>query len=189
MARTYTLKTRAEQQAQTRQRIIDAAIELHGTVGPSRSSLSMVAERAGVQRNTLYAHFPDERSLLMACSGATMERDPPPDAEAWRGATDRLRAGLAAIYGWYHDNAQLLGCVFRDAEHYPPVQEIAALRYGPVVGGWRDVLGEGLSKAQQAMLHLALGYHSWRALVLEAGLSSDRAVAVMVGAIETAKAE
>ena len=189
MARSYTLKRRADQQAQTRQRIVEAAIDLHGTVGPAQTSLSMVAEKAGVQRNTLYAHFPDERSLLLACSGTSLERDPPPDAKEWRSIadrTERLRTGLKAIYGWYGGNAQLLACVLRDAEHYAPVREISELRYGPVIGGWHEVLGEGLSKPQQALLHLALSYHSWRALVREAGLSDGAAVDTLVRAIETA---
>src|SRR6478609_6580060 len=84
MTRTYTLKRRAEQQAETRRRIVEAAVELHGRVGPAATTVSMVAERAGVQRHTFYAHFPDERSLLMACSGLAMERDPAPDAGPWR---------------------------------------------------------------------------------------------------------
>ena len=98
MTRTYTLKRRAEQQAETRRRIVEAAVELHGSVGPALTTFSMVAERAGVQRHTLYAHFPDERSLYLACSGLAMERDPLPDAEPWRAIADRrerLRAGLA----------------------------------------------------------------------------------------------
>lgn len=187
MARAYTLGRRGEQQAQTRQRIVEAAVDLHGSVGPARTTLSMVAERAGVQRNTLYAHFPDERSLLLACSGLSLERAPPPDANAWRGLAveERLRKGLSDVYGWFAGSAQLLACVLRDAEHYPPVQEIAALRYGPVIGAWHEVLGEGLTAPQQAMLHLALGFHSWRSLA-EAGLDSGAAVALMVRAIETA---
>src|SRR5918994_892175 len=84
MTRTYTLKMRAEQQAETRRRIVEAAVDLHGSVGPALTSLSMVAERAGVQRHTLYAHFPDERSLYMACSGLSLERDPLPNAADWR---------------------------------------------------------------------------------------------------------
>jgi AcrR family transcriptional regulator len=187
MARAYTLKRRGEQQAQTRQRIVEAAVDLHGSVGPARTTLSMVAERAGVQRNTLYAHFPDERSLLMACSGLSLERSPPPNADGWRDLTggERLRQGLSEVYGWFAGSAQLLACVLRDAEHYPPVQEIAALRYGPVIGAWREVLGEGLTAPQQAMLHLALGFQSWRALA-EAGLGREAAAALMVRAIETA---
>src|SRR5689334_22484728 len=97
MARTYTLKKRAEQQAETRKRIVEAAVELHSTVGPSATTLSMIAEKAGVQRHTLYAHFPDERSVFMACSGLTHERDPMPTADAWREIADhseRLTAGL-----------------------------------------------------------------------------------------------
>ncbi|HRD29508.1 MAG TPA: helix-turn-helix domain-containing protein, partial [Caulobacter sp.] len=88
MARTYTLKRRAEQQAETRRRLAEAAMELHGTVGPARTSLSLVAERAGVQRNTLYAHFPDERSLFQACSALFIERNPPPNPAAWAAAGD-----------------------------------------------------------------------------------------------------
>ena len=101
MTRTYTLKRRAEGQAATRRRIVEAAVELHSSVGPALTSISMVAERAGVQRHTLYAHFPDERSLYLACSALTIERDPPPVAEAWHAIEDhreRLRIGLLAAY-------------------------------------------------------------------------------------------
>src|ERR1700752_4041961 len=115
MTRTYTLKRRAEQQAQTRQRIVEAAVELHSSVGPARTTVSMIADRAGVQRHTFYAHFPDERSLLLACSGLVAERDPLPDAGPWRSIeapAERLRVGLRAIYGWYERNAALAACVF-----------------------------------------------------------------------------
>src|SRR5262245_13748248 len=121
--RNYNLGLRADQQAETRQRIAEAALELHGSVGPAATTLSMIAERAGVQRHTLYAHFPEERDLFMACSGLAMERDAPPDAGPWRAIEERekrLRTGLRAIYDWYERNAQLLGCVLRDAETHAP---------------------------------------------------------------------
>jgi AcrR family transcriptional regulator len=189
MARTYTLKKRAEQQAQTRQRIVEAAVALHSTIGPAATSFSMVAERAGVQRHTLYAHFPDERSLLMACSGHAMAADPTPDAAAWAGIADRrerLTAGLTEIYAWYERNAQLMACVMRDAEHHAPVREIMTLRYGPTIAAWHEVLGARLRTKQRAMLHLALGFYSWRTLVLEGGLKQAAAVKVIVQAIEGA---
>src|SRR5918997_4439205 len=153
MARSYTLKRRAEQQAETRQRIVEAAVDLHSSLGPARTSLSMIAERAGVQRHTLYAHFPDERSLLMACSGHTYERDPPPDAAPWRSIEDRqerLRVGLTAIYGWYERNGQRVGCVLRDAEHHALTKEISALRMAPSMAAYREVLGAKLSATQRA---------------------------------------
>src|SRR6476661_2697406 len=131
MARTYTLKRRAEQQADTRRRIVEAAVELHGSLGPARTPLSMVAERAGVQRHTLYAHFPDERSLFLACSGLVVERDPLPDAEPWKAIADRrerLRVGLRALYGWYERNAELAACVLRDAEFHALTREMQELR-------------------------------------------------------------
>src|SRR5687767_4069952 len=114
MTRTYTLKRRAEQQAATRQRIVEAAVDLHGSVGPARTTISMIAERAGVQRHTFYAHFLDERSLHLACSRLALERDPLPEAGSWQSIEDRherLRVGLFAVYGWYERNAELAACV------------------------------------------------------------------------------
>jgi AcrR family transcriptional regulator len=190
MSRTYTLKKRAESQAETRRRIVEAAVELHSSVGPALTTLSMIAERAGVQRHTLYAHFPDERSLLMACSGHVQERDPPPIAEPWRRIEDRgerLRTGLTEIYAWYERNASLLACVLRDAEYHVLTQEISTLRFGPAIAAYHEVLGARLNARQRAMLHLALGYFTWRSLVGEAGLKPAAAVRAMVKAIEGAE--
>lgn len=190
MARPYTLKRRADAQAETRQRIVDAAVALHGELGPAMTSLSAVAERAGVQRNTLYAHFPDERSLLMACSAASLERDPLPDADEWRRlkrGEERIRAGLAALYGWYARNARLAGCVLRDAGIHPLVREVVELRYGAPMAAIEGSLGEGLKPAQRAVLRMALGYAAWHSLVQESGLASDQAVDAMARAVSASR--
>jgi AcrR family transcriptional regulator len=189
MTRGYTLRRRAEQQAETRLRIVEAAVELHGQLGPAHTTLSTVAERAGVQRHTLYAHFPDERSLLMACSGLTMERDPLPDASAWRSIADRnerLRTGLAALYAWYERNAGLAGCVLRDAEIHPLTREINELRWGPFMAAYKDMLGTKLNARQRAMLQLALNFFTWRSLVCDGGLKSAAAARAMARAIDGA---
>jgi AcrR family transcriptional regulator len=190
MARTYTLKKRAEQQAETRQRIVEAAVELHSTVGPSQTTLSMIAEKAGVQRHTLYAHFPDERSIFMACSGLAHERDPSPTADAWRGIngrTERLTTALRDIYGWYERNAQLLSNVMRDVETHPMVQEIQKTRALPVIKAWNELLGEGLSERQRAVLQVALSFFTWRTLVQQRKLSQPAAVDAMLAAIDGAR--
>lgn len=190
MTRPYTMKRRAEQQAETRRRIVEAAVDLHGSVGPALTSLSMVAERAGVQRHTLYAHFPDERSLHLACSGLAMERDPLPDAGPWRGIPDRrdrLRAGLRALYGWYGRNAELAACVLRDAEHHALTKEMIDLRMGPGMQACRDVLGADLSANQRTMLGLMLSFFTWRTLAREGGLDEEAAVALAVDAIDGAE--
>ena len=189
MARTYTLKRRAAQKAETRRRIVEAAVELHGSIGPARTALSMVAERAGVQRHTLYAHFPDERSLLLACSGLSLERDHLPDAAPWRSIEDpseRLRVGLRAVYDWYKRNADLAGCVLRDAEHHAPTREISELRLGPPMAAYGEVLGAELNAEQRALLRLALSFFTWRTLARESGLNQATAVAAMVQAIDSA---
>lgn len=190
MTRTYTLRRRAEQQAATRRRIVEAAVDLHSSVGPALTTLTMVAERAGVQRHTLYAHFPDERSLYLACSALASERDPLPEADPWRAIVDRrerLKAGLSALYGWYERNIDLAACVLRDAEFHSLTREIVEMQFGPNLAAYRNVLGSGMSAKQRAVLNLALSFFTWRALVRESGLKQGAAVAAMVQAIEGAK--
>jgi AcrR family transcriptional regulator len=191
MTRTYTLKRRAEQQAQTRRRIVDAAVDLHASVGPAQTTVSMVARRAGVQRHTVYAHFPDEWSLSLACSGQVLERDPLPDAKGWLAiadASDRLAAGLDAVYRWYERNADLAACVLRDGEHHAPTKRINELRMEPAFGAWCDVLGESRTQGQCAMVRLALSYFTWRSLARESGLDRLAAVEAMVRAVEASPA-
>jgi AcrR family transcriptional regulator len=186
MARNYTLKRRAESQAETRLRITEAAVELHSTIGPANTTISMIAEKAGVQRNTFYAHFPDDHAMAMACSGLALERDPPPGAKAWRNIADRsarLTRALSEIYDYYARNESLMACVLRDAEHHRLTREIMELRYGPIIGAWRQVLGAGLDGKQRAMLALALSFHTWRTLAREAHMQPRAAVAAMVKAV------
>ena len=187
MTRTYTLNRRAEQQAETRRRIVEAAVDLHTSVGPALTTLSMIAERAGVQRHTLYAHFPDERSLFLACSGLAMERDPLPDAEPWRAMGDRgerLRTGLRAIYGWFERNAGQAACVLRDAEYHVLTREMSEMRSGPFFAAYQQVLGDGLSARQRSMMRLALSFYTWRTLVHDGGLETGDAVEAMVRAVD-----
>lgn len=182
MARTYTLKRRAESQAETRRRIVEAAVDLHGTVGPAATTVSMIAERAGVQRHTVYAHFSDDRSMLLACSGLVAERDPLPEAEPWRAIADaraRLRTGLGALYAWYERNAGLTARVLRDAEVHPLTREIVALRWDGRFADYRAVLGEALAPDAARLLAVALSYFTWQTLTADNRLTSAAAAELM----------
>ena len=102
--RKYEKKRRAELEAETRRRITEAAVELHGTVGPARTSISAIAERAGVRRSTVYRHFPDEAALFDACSSHWAAANPVPDMAAWASIDDpdeRLRTTLDELYAFY----------------------------------------------------------------------------------------
>jgi AcrR family transcriptional regulator len=187
--RPYRLTKRAEKQQETRLRIVEAAVQLHGTLGPARTSVALIAERAGVQRHTYYAHFPDERSLTMACSGLSLERDPLPDPDSWLATPPgrrRIEQGLRDLYAWYGRNAGLAACVLRDAEHHPATQEAIALRMTPVFERAAAVLGEGLSRAARALLAVALDFGGWRALAsadaaLNPAATMSKAIALLNG--------
>jgi AcrR family transcriptional regulator len=165
--RIYRLGKREKKQRETRQRIIEAAVELHSTIGPARTSVAQIAELAGVQRHTYYAHFPDERGLFLACSGLALERDPLPDvtlAESRSKGRERVRFGLEQFYGWFSRNEGQAGCVMRDAEIHPLTREMVDLRFGPVFSRAAEVLGEGLDGRSRAMLGVALDFACWRTL-------------------------
>jgi AcrR family transcriptional regulator len=194
MARRYELKRRAERQERTRRRIAEAAVELHSTIGPARTTVSAVAARAGVERHTYYRHFPDEHSLRLACSGLHAERDPLPDPEPWVTVGDpirRLRRGLTELYAYFGRNAALLANLARDAEIDPPTREIIAERMSPRLAEIRETLAAGVvedgHRAASATLDLALEFHTWRSLVSGSGLSERHAVETMVSAIRCAR--
>jgi AcrR family transcriptional regulator len=185
MARRYQLKQRATRQEETRLRIVEAAIDLHGSVGPARTTVSAIAERAGVQRHTYYRHFPDERSLAHACSGLHLERNPLPDPSAWRSIADpmqRMRRGLTELYAFFERNEAMLANVIRDAEVDPVTREAVELRFGPRIGEIQDALATALprrGKGTLAALGVALEFHTWQVLVGRGGLSSRRAATIM----------
>jgi AcrR family transcriptional regulator len=117
--RKYELKKRADEMAETHLRITEAAIDLHGTVGPARTTMSAVAMRAGVERRTLYRHFPTEADLFAACSTHYFAVHPWPDLDPWRAMQDpvrRLETALAELYAYYESVEPMLSNVLRDAE-------------------------------------------------------------------------
>ena len=174
-------------------RIIEAALALHGTLGPSRTTISAIAERAGVRRATVYRHFPDERSLFLGCSGLSQERNPPPDPALWATIADpaeRLEAALDAIYGWYERIEQLLTLVLRDVDSIPILRELQDGRLA-YLAAIEDGLAQGwgargkAAKRLRATIGLALDFHAWRTLH-ERGLDRSAAIAVMSSAVGAA---
>ncbi len=131
MNRKYELKERAESQRETRRRIVEATVELHGTVGPARTTVSEIARRAGVERPTVYRHFPAEAVLFAACSAHWTERHPLPETSAYASIDDpeeRARAAFAALYDHYEDGDQMLTHVTRDAALIPDLAAVAERR-------------------------------------------------------------
>jgi AcrR family transcriptional regulator len=187
-SRTYELKQRAERQQETRRRIVEAAIELHATLGPSQTTVTAIAERAGVTRPTVYAHFPDDRSLLQACSGRVRETVPPPDPTAWRSISDpadRLQTALRDLYGYYERLEPLLENVQRDATTMPLVAEMNAYRVR-YLEETRDLLlkawpsrGGARARMRRAIGH-ALEFRTWQSLVRRQGCRTDEAVELML---------
>lgn len=184
MARKYDMGKRAKRVEETRRKIVEAAIELHEQVGPARASLSSIAERAGVERQTYYRHFPDERTLLSACSGLWFERNPLPDPDPWREIEDpeeRLRRGLGELYAYYESNEAMLSSVIRDAEVHAITREMVTQGIGPALAALSAALAAGWArrKKTRAAIDLALSFHTWRSLVRESGLSANQAAALM----------
>src|SRR5215210_5780209 len=143
--RPYQKKRRAELEAETRRRITETAVELHGTVGPSRTSISAIAERAGVRRSTVYRHFPDEVALFAACSAHWEAANPPPDLADWNAIHDpdeRLRVALDELYAYYRRTERMMENLHRDEATMPTVKQRFAGFHGYLAAG-RDLLIRG----------------------------------------------
>ena len=189
--RKLHLKARAERQGQTRQRIVDAAISLHTTVGPARTTVSAIAERAGVQRQTVYAHFPDERTLFEACSAHVRAIFPPPDVTSWAKIADpddRLAAALGQLYPYFRRTAGGWAAILRDAEVDALVLDMAATRRlgyleqarHALTGGWK---ARGARRQRLvAFLGLAVDFRTWESLTQRQGLDDEQAAQLMVTA-------
>jgi AcrR family transcriptional regulator len=185
--RPYRKQRRAESEQATRMRITESAVELHGTLGPSHTSLSAIAAHAGVRRSTLYRHFPDEAAVFTASSAHWAANNPPPDLANWaaiEGADERLRVGLTELYSYYRSVEPMMSNVLRDEETKPIVKEMLG-GFRTYIATARDVLtsrprarGTAYRLVLAATGH-ALAFTTWRSLAREQGLDDTQAAELM----------
>lgn len=184
--RRYELKERARRQLQTRRRIVDATVALHAEVGPARTTVAEIARRAGVSRLTVYNHFPDDLSLLGACSAQFIASSPPPDPRPWAAISDpdaRLRQALGERFLWFRANEAMLGNVGRDAALIPELAQVLA---GDDAAAYERSMRESLLAGRRlrgvrrqrvaAALGLALSFTTWQHLVRREQLDDDTTV-------------
>jgi AcrR family transcriptional regulator len=192
--RKYTLKARAEQQADTRRRIVEATAALHEEVGPARTTVAEIARRAGVQRLTVYNNFPDEKELFSACGDHWLAQNPPPDpsaALAIAEPAERLLAVLRSFYGWYRKTARASENMQRDRLVMPALDAVMRVRMDQQLSNLADALAAGFApaadsaKGLRAAVALALDFWTWRRLSRE-GLSDDAAADLMSASVKAA---
>jgi AcrR family transcriptional regulator len=191
MPRRYELRQRAARQAATRQRIVEATVALHEAVGGAGTTISAIAERAGVERATVYRHFPDQRSLWSACIQHYTAANPPPDPTAWArigNPADRLHIALTAIYAYYRRTEGMADRAARDVRELPLLRELLepATAYWEavrelLVGGWA-VPAERRALVAAAVGH-AITFATWQSLVREQGLDDAQAIEAMVAMV------
>jgi len=186
--RTYHKAKRAEDEERTRKRIVDAAEYLHGSLGPARTTVSAVADRAGVTRATVYRHFANEESLFLACSQQWLFRQQVPEPEPWNVIGDpveRLRRALLDIYGFYRRSQQMMRNIHRDIDAVPAVV-VAARRSRDQ--RWLDVLlapqPAHRHRVERAAVAHAVSFSTWQSLCGDQGLSDKSAVELMIGMVE-----
>jgi AcrR family transcriptional regulator len=183
LKRAYRMKNRAESQEATRRRIVEATVKLHETLGPKDTTISAIAEEAGVQRLTVYRHFPDDTVLFQACSSTWRERNRPPDPELWSSVADgldRIGVALKALYRYYAGTAAMWTSLYRDLDEVealrPSMSGFAAYLDGVAGGLARHIDSDDDNPDLGATLRHAVQFVTWKSL--------DQ-----IGLGETAKAE
>jgi AcrR family transcriptional regulator len=185
--RPYKMKRRAELEAQTKLRITESAVELHGTLGPARTSMKAVAEHAGVPRSTVYRHFADEEELFGACSAHWGAENPPPDVSLWQAIGDpdeRLETALEELYAYYRRAGGMLDKLLRDEAQVPIVAKLFA-PYHQLMEAITEILmrGRGLrgkarDRTRAAIAH-AIAFRTWQQLTEEGELGDAEAADLM----------
>jgi AcrR family transcriptional regulator len=185
--RPYRMRRRAESQEGTRRRITESAVELHGTVGPARTSISAVAEHAGVRRSTVYRHFPDEAALFEACTAHWAAANPAPDLATWAAIDSpdaRLDVALHELYAFYLKTEPMLDNLYRDEltvplveHHFAGFRDFLAAAGRTLMAG-RDLRGPARRRTRAALMH-AVAFSTWKSLVRENELPERDAVALM----------
>lgn len=187
--RPYEKRRRAELEQETRRRITESAVALHASLGPSRTSMSAVAEHAGVRRSTLYRHFPNQEALFDACSAHWGAANPPPDIAAWAGIEDpdaRLRAALGAMYAYYRQTEPMVANLLRDIEL--PVVGSRMAGFPEYLDAIRRALlrGRPRRRAVRAAIGHALAFSTWRSLARNQQLDDSQAVDLMCRLVSAA---
>jgi AcrR family transcriptional regulator len=185
--RAYRKRRRADLEAETRRRITESAVELHGTLGPSRTSISAVAKGAGVRRSTVYRHFPDEAALFAACSSHWAVENPSPDLDAWAAIAEpeeRLRTALRQLYDYYRRTESMMSNLHRDEpllatvkRQFAAFREYQAAARRTLMRG-RPERGRARRRVEAAIGH-ALSFASWSSLTGEQGLTDGQAAELM----------
>ena len=186
--RKYEKKRRAEQESETRRRIVEAVYALHGEIGPARTTIKAIAERAGVERLTVYRHFADDGAIFAACAAHFRSETPPPDPAAWADIVDpaeRLRAALVAFYGFYRRGENMIANAERDAVGLPALAVVMAPRDAMLAGVREDLLaawavGDRARTRLAAAIAHALRFDTWRSLARLEGLEDAEAAELMV---------
>ena len=195
--RPYRKRARARQEERTRLAITEAAVELHRTVGPARTTVKEIAERAGVGRMTVYNHFASDAELLEACSAHYMAGHPPPDPGALDAVTDpdeRLRLALGSLYAWYRETADMTGNALRDAPLVPALETVMSAKFWPLLEATADAAcaGRRLRGSRRARVRaaalVALDFATWQTLT-RAGLDDSTAAELAARFVAAAQAE
>jgi AcrR family transcriptional regulator len=192
--RPYRMTRRAQLEEETRRRITESTAELHEELGPAHTSISAIAERAGVRRSTVYRHFPNEELLFAACSSHWRAANPPPDRHAWASIEDpeqRTRRALSELYAFYGRTQAMYTSLLRDEPLLPIVQRLLGDFYAyldatqDLLAAGRGVRGRAARSVRAAIGH-AVAFPTWRSLTQEQGLSDDEAAELMCALIEEA---
>lgn len=169
--RRYTLNQRAESQEETRRRIVEAAAHLHEKVGPRGTTISAIAKRAGVQRLTVYRHFPTEVELFSACTSHWIALNPPPDPQSWHReeGTARVKRALATLYRYYRGTEGMWEASFRDESDVPALREPMSRIRSYLTGIGDDLTAHlepelAATESRRATLMHAVQFYTWQSL-------------------------
>lgn len=184
--RKYTQRKRARQQEETRERILEATIALHERLGAARTTISAVAREAGVQRLTVYRHFPDDASLLRACTSSWLDDHPLPDRGAWAAADDPVRKAFSVFFHYYRSTERMWASSYRDVDAVEalqgPMEQVEAY-LDTVATDLANTIDHGKRSDVLTVIRHGLRFTTWQSLT-SSGASDAGAAGLLARWVE-----
>jgi AcrR family transcriptional regulator len=173
--RPYTSKRRAQQAAQTRQDVVDAAVGLFATAGWSGTTLTSLASRAGVAVETVYAGFGSKKNVLRAVLDQVVPAAVDPGTARRR--EERVRAVVAAVADGHERTAGVWRALLEAASGDGEVEgwrvQLERQRRSELADALQGAVGPDLDPLLLDLLWAVLGPDAHLHLVEDAGWSRE----------------
>jgi AcrR family transcriptional regulator len=160
--RLYAGRSPEQRREQRRRRLLEAGLQVFGTVGYDEATITLICSTAKVGTKAFYEEFPTREALLLAVAtdvvAIAAQRLEAALAAAPQELEQRVRAGLAAYVGYLTEDPRRARIAYREIRVAPleAERQFASAAFAGLVTAQVAELGIGGHARDNLLLALAL---------------------------------